>query len=44
MTLTVGLGWAVILMAATPLAALLRGPVERVLTVWLRSQDHAEVE
>ena len=44
MTLAIGLGWAVILTALTPLAAVLRGPVERVLTVWLRSQDHAEVE
>jgi len=41
MTLAIGLGWAVILTAATPLAALLRGPCLEAWRLWCEREDRA---
>ena len=41
MTLTIGLSWAVILMALTPLAAVLRGPCLEAWRLWCEREDRA---
>ena len=41
MTLAIGLGWAVILMAATPLAAVLRHPMLEAWRLWCEREDRA---
>ena len=41
MTLAIGLGWAVILMAATPLAAVLRGPLLEAYRLYCEREDRA---
>jgi len=41
MTLTIGLSWAVILAAATPLAAVLRGPLLEAWRIHCEREDRA---
>ena len=41
MTLTIGLSWAVILTALTPLAALLRGPLLEAWRIHCEREDRA---
>jgi len=41
MTLAIGLGWAVILAALTPLAAVLRGPCLEAWRLYCEREDRA---